>query len=337
MRLAGSLSQNVIEALRGGIFNRFKIKKRRDALFFEDILAEYIRECEKRGYGAEIEKNNYDSFVMLLDFLLPAWSRALPPSLIFNMLRKVWVNIGLIDDMRVRIDGNAVFFRMKNECITRIIGANRYSVGGIGGIVKCAFRCEARATGVKKVGNGEWEYSFELERKKYSPLKIKSEEEYELLNRVPKSYGVDLKKAISSGFFRIEQNRIFFRTLSLWHVESVFLHTLGNLGLCLDAVPKIAYAKFKGVVKKESTAEQKIVLMKNLFESMGWGIFKINYAGASRITVEISNPPYGLQAEPDNWTILLLTILGYLWTINKKLKLKNVFHGERLMRATYSA
>ena len=337
MRLSSSLARNVIETLRGGVFNKFRIKRRRDALFFEDILAEYLKECEREGYAEEIEKNNYDSFAMLIDNLLPGAMRSLPPGLIFNnVLRDVWVNIGLIDDMHADIRGDKVVFRMKNECITRLIGANRYSVGGIAGLIKSIFRCEVKSISVKKLGENEWEYEFLLERGKYRPVKVKDYADYERLNRLKESGGVNLKRAMGAGVFRIEQNRIFFRSMPLWHVESVFLHTLGNLGLCKGALPRIAYSKFKNVVEKGSSAKERLVLLKTLLESMGWGTVQINFRDKNNIAIEIREPPYGIQAEPENWSMFLLTILGYLWTINKKLRLKKTVVGERLLRATYA-
>ena len=47
-------------------------------------------------------------------------------------------------------------------------------------------------------------------------------------------------------------------------------------------------------------------------------------------TTKIKNPPLGIQKENDNWDFLILTILGYLWLIDKNFKIKEVGMGKKL-------
>jgi len=57
MRLSESLRRNIMNVIGGGIVNRFVLKKSRiDLLFFEDILANYIKGCEDAGFGKEMEE-----------------------------------------------------------------------------------------------------------------------------------------------------------------------------------------------------------------------------------------------------------------------------------------
>jgi hypothetical protein len=56
MRLSTSLNRNILEANVGGIINKFKIESRRSTLFFEDILANYVKGCEEAGHAEEMEK-----------------------------------------------------------------------------------------------------------------------------------------------------------------------------------------------------------------------------------------------------------------------------------------
>ena len=54
MKFAGSLRKNIMETIPGKILNKFKGRSSRSVVFFEDILANYIKECEARGYDEEL-------------------------------------------------------------------------------------------------------------------------------------------------------------------------------------------------------------------------------------------------------------------------------------------
>ena len=68
---------------------------------------------------------------------------------------------------------------------------------------------------------------------------------------------------------------------------------------------------------------------------MGWGFVRIVTKGR-KIIVYIQNPPYGLQSERENWGFLIHTILGYMMTINKNLKIEHVSFKFKTLRIVFA-
>ena len=73
-----------------------------------------------------------------------------------------------------------------------------------------------------------------------------------------------------------------------------------------------------------------MIFLKTLLQTMGWGIITI-VSKDKEIMIEIRKPPFGIQKEDDNWNFIIQTILGYLWLINKKYKIKNIRAGKKLL------
>jgi len=120
------------------------------------------------------------------------------------------------------------------------------------------------------------------------------------------------------------KNSIYFRGKRLSIVENTIFHLTGNRSILLDKVPHISYDFFEQIIEKDSADERKLTLLKTLLQTMGWGIIKISYRNKKIILIEIKNPPYGFQLEKDNWNFLIRVILGYLWFLDKDLKLVNI-------------
>jgi len=78
-----------MESVVGGIKNKFAVRSRRVTLFFEGILADYIKECEKAGYGDKI----YDigkKWGRLVSYSLGTKAlKHLPPSILLKIAKKM--------------------------------------------------------------------------------------------------------------------------------------------------------------------------------------------------------------------------------------------------------
>ena len=78
MQLSESLRRNVMETVVGGVLNKFKIKNRRNVLFFEDILANYVKGCEDAGYGEEMKAIGQKWCILIMNQLTTKPLRKLP-------------------------------------------------------------------------------------------------------------------------------------------------------------------------------------------------------------------------------------------------------------------
>ena len=174
MRLSESLRKNIMEVTVGRLLNKFKIKKRRNVLFFEDILANYIKECEDAGYGEEIEAIAQKWCALMVKQLAFETLRKLPLSLFFNVLaKKVWINLGLVKDMHTTMKDNIINIETKNEVISRVIGKNDFCVGLFKGIFNIFCACQSECIRKNQTVN-ECKYVFRLKKGHYKDVKSKS-------------------------------------------------------------------------------------------------------------------------------------------------------------------
>jgi hypothetical protein len=335
MRLSESLNKNIIEVTAGRLLNKFKIKSRRNVLFFEDILANYIKECEKAGYEREMERVAQNWCILTTKQLVPDYIKKLPFSLLFSILKIVWFNLGTIDDLKIVKNNNIVEIKTKNEAITRTIGKNECSKGFYAGILNVLSKSEVeciKAMQTRKSCN----YIYEIKDKHFREIKTKEKENYDKLNQLPNIKGITLKDALKANIFQLKNNnKLYFRGKSLWYVENTGFHILGNRKILLERIPHLSYNYFKNIIKKYSTDTEKLTLLKTLLQLMGWGIVKI-ISQEKKILFELSYLPYGLQMEKDNWNLLISTILGYLWLINKNFEIENIKEHHRKILITYS-
>ena len=117
-------------------------------------------------------------------------------------------------------------------------------------------------------------------------------------------------------------------------MENTLFHLIGIKGPLLNDVPDISHDYFKGLIEQGSDME-KLSLIKNLLQSMGWG--RISIANMGNETVfRIDHPPYGFQADRDNWDFLIRVILGYLWLINRKYAIADVRMQHMILTVRYS-
>ena len=320
MRLSESISKNIMEVSTGGILNRFKIKTRRSVLFFEDIFANYIKECEKNGFEKDTfeigEKwGNIGIQVFMKDIL-----KRLPHSTIFYLTNSIWKNLNLVDEIVIKESGEKIEGWTKNEFVTRIIGKNLFIAGYYSGCLHGLIGKNTELLSIER--SGEYYIYKSVVKGPTIPVKTKSLATYIELNKIKESKGFSLKEALNSNIFRLNENNILlFRERNILIIENTLFHLLGN-GPCLDKLPKISFNFFRQTTEKSDT-EEKINFLKNLLQIMGWGNVHVVIDG-NKLTFIIKNPPYGLQIEKDNWEFIARVILGYLWTIKKNYKLKKI-------------
>jgi uncharacterized Zn finger protein len=334
MRLAESLRRGVMETGAGGIINRFKIKRRRFTLFFEDVLANYIKECEEAGYGEEMREIGESWSLLTAKILFPASIKKLPIYVISRIANKVWTSVGIMERIETKKSGDNIILTTKRDTITRIIGKNSFATGCFTGIL--SIYTDSHVVPVRIFQSiDSSEYVFRITGKKIG-IEGKDKDEYNRLNSIPRIEGTTLKDAIRKKIFHLKGNRIYFRGKSICNSENTLFHIIGNRNIMMEKVPEISYRYFSEIIDKKADRESKLQLLKTLLQVMGWGLVKISVRDGNSITIKISHLPCGLQRERENWDFLVKTILGFLWTIDREMKTRNAECGKKYIRVEYS-
>ncbi len=334
MRLSESLRKNIIDVSVGRVVNRFKLKERRITLFFEEILAYYIKKCEDAGYAKETRGIGKQWGFITTSCIMPKFLRKVPITTLVNTVAKrVWINMGLIDDIRARKEGEKIIIKTKGEFITRCVGKNEFMSGARAGMIQACLGCSIKNEKLSK--SGEWfVYSFVTDKKPFT-VRTKKKSLYYKLNRLSKTSGITLKQALKKDIFHLKKNnRIYFRGRPLVNIENTVFHLIGDRAILMDKVAKISYDYFNGLIKK-SSATKKLFLLKIILHAMGWGVINISYE-KNKVRIRIDYPPYGFQTEKDNWKFLVNVILGYVWLINKKFRIKKFKEGCKKLEVLYS-
>lgn len=335
MKLSTSLHKNIIISYAGGILSRFLAKKRRITLFFEDILGKYIVNCEKHNHKNDLRVLAEKWGWLTTQKLMPPPLKMIPPNLLLNtFVGKSWNNVGIINDVHVYKDGDVVYLTTKNESITRIIGKNDFMPGFFNGVINAVYNSQFRI--INCLQTREFcGYRFELSGESVY-IEGKDKALYDQLNNLEPIRGFALHNALNRKILQLRENKVYFRGKRITITENTIFHLVGNANLLLDRAPNISYDFFYDIINKDSTDEQKLVLLKNLIQIMGWGIATIIMKDKNEIIIEIKNPPYGLQSEKDNWNFLYNTTLGYLWLLNKDFVIENVKEYHKNLRILYS-
>lgn len=336
MRLSQSIQKNIIETNAGCIMNLFKLKKRRDALFFEDILANYIKMCEKKGYHNQMMSLGQKWMYCVLTQTLPVhFLKAIPPYLIINkIMRPTWINLGLMEDIKASKKGEYIEIKTVNETITRVIGENMYAVGSYMGTINVLFNSSAEYVSMSKEGE-TCTYLYKIKNEPYR-CGFKGKKLYDHLNDFKITEGMTLKSALEKNIFQLrENNRIYYRNKSIIPGEQTIFHMIGNYNILLEEIPAISYDFFSEIIQKDSDSQKMLVHIKSILQIMGWGNITFTYE-KPRITMIIKCPPYGFQLDRDNWEFLIRVILGYLWHIDRELKIKNIETTYKNLKIDYS-
>lgn len=324
MRLSESITKKILIPAVGGVLYRFKGKTRRDVFFFEDITAEYVKVCQDSGYSNHLRKIGYEWMSRVIQQRIPNQLKNLPKITFINfVMGPIWANLGLMDSIYATKHGEIIKIETKGEGVTRIIGKNELSIGLYIGILNTLYKRKIEC--IEKYQSKEYcRYKFKITNKKFT-INSKKIEEYDKLNELLKISGLSLGQALNEGIFQLKRNnRIYFREKPVGPIENTVFHLFGIYNLLFDRVPQISYNFFNEILGKEVSTEKKLVLLKTLLQAMGWGITTFTIKSDTEISMEIRNPPYGLQPEKDNWNFLINVILGYLWTINKKFKIDSI-------------
>jgi hypothetical protein len=335
MRLSEFLRKNIIETKVGEVANKFKFHKRRDTLFFEELLARYVIECENKGFGMHIMEISRRWMLLYFTVLVPSPIKRMPKFFLLNsVMRKIWNNMGLIEDYHMEKDGDVVRIKTVNEAITRTVGANKLTVGFHMGIMEALFGLKANVLIIKQ-DKEHCEYEFRLEGTPL-PAAARTKECYKTLNTMQPVRGYTLTDALKRKMIVMkDDNRMYFRSSPISPVENTLFHMIGELNIMPESMPRISYDFFRGVVRKDANKESKLSLLKTLFQVMGWGMVTILVKSDGGIIIEIRNPPHGL-AEQDNWTYLFRTFLGYLWLVDRRLRLASIRERPSSVTAEYS-
>ncbi len=334
MRLSESLRKGIMETGAGGIINRFKINARRTTLFFERILAEFINECEKAGYSENIEILG-KKWMLLTYGIIPGFIKKMPAQLQINVAKKIWINLGLIDDLKIkRHKENILEIKTKNEFITRTVGKNKFAPGAFCGILSFVYHKDVKCINVFQ-NKFQSIYLFKITEEKEILVESKNTEVYKNLNKFKPTRGTQMKDALKSKIFRMDDNNmIFFRGEFIIPIENTIFHLIANEKISLGKISEISFRYFNSIVDKKTSKIGKIKLLKNLLQMMGWGLVNVIVVDKSMI-VKIKNPPYGIQKEKDNWEFISMTILGYLWLINKDFKIKSIEESHRCLEIKF--
>lgn len=335
MRLSELLKREILTSSVGGIVSRFKGKSRRNTFFFEDIFAEYVDACDKAGRGDLLEKIGEEWMSRVVEQRISKPMRKLPKIAFMNLvMRPIWISTGLMDDFRATGERNRINIKTKNEGVTRITGKNRLVVGLYGGILSVLWGLHINPLEVHQ-SKESCEYIFEISSTPFY-IESKKPEHYDELNDIPETKGTTIKDMLNLGIFNLSaNNRIYFRGRPIGPIDNTVFHLFGQNKLLFDHLPSISFNYFMQIIEKESSKEKKLSLLKMLLQSMCWGMITI-VAEEDWISMEINNPPYGLQPQKDNWDFLTNVILGYIWLIDKKYKLRSVREGYKRLVVNYS-
>ena len=334
MDLTLSLTKHSLETEVGSVLNSIHFRKRRNVMFFEGISAGYAKMCEDAGHGEEMFEIGEQWFRLIYYSLIPPFMKALPKPVLLPMLGNIWRGIGALDEIHVAAKKRGVVVDTKNEAITRTIGPNQFMAGVFAGAYSVVFN-KTLEPAVAEQSKKRCHYFY-----KFGPalgeVKAKTRQRFNKLNQINTPKGFTVKAALTSGVFKNKDNKLYFRGALVATTDSTVYHLMGNRGIMLDGLAPFSHGFFAGLIEKKSKPEEKLTLLKTLLQVMGWGIVTIAGDLKKKISVSIKNPPYGFQKEDDNWEFLARVVLGYLWLVNPKLKLKKMDSRNRRLVLRYS-
>ncbi|NIO20438.1 MAG: hypothetical protein GTN76_06780 [Candidatus Aenigmarchaeota archaeon] len=333
MRISELFRKNILETGVGGVVNKLRIKKRRDSLFFGDIFIEYIRECEASGHSKEMMDIGQRWMFLYFEQLVPSTAKKLPLMILSRMMKRVWINLGLMEDFNIKMNNGLVDIETRKEAITGIIGKNQFTVGLFMGICNSLFNSGVDVVRVLQTKNLN-RYAFKINNKTFR-TEHKDKKTYDRLNYFKPIKGLTLKDAFERNIFQLRGNRIYFRNKSVYTVENTLFHLVGEKNILTKRISQISYKFFSNVVDADTPDTRKLGLIKILLQTMGWGIVKI-LTKEKKIVFKIRDPPFGLQRGRDNWIFLINAILGYMWILDKGFKLKGSRHHGKLLEIVYS-
>ena len=345
MKLSESIRRGILKTDSGSIVNRFHVKSRRDVLFFENILAEYVRECEKAGYEKEMKEIGRKWMCFTINSLLPRALKKIPIEIIFNRIgRNIWINLGLMNDIRIEKNGRELSVITANEYVTRIIGRNCFITGQWEAALMMYYD-SAISEEKNEQTKSRSVYRFRLSEKMKIDIPSRDKKLYMKLNNASKGRGLTLERFIKSGLLKLKPgNRLYFRNKPMVLIENTLFHLFSNSGILMDSVPGITSGVFADIIDASAPLEKKLQLLKNILQMCGWGVVKIVCSDNGKtngqfaaVVVSISNQPYGMQSERDDWTFLANFILGYMRLIDKGTRILSIEESPKRLEIKYTS
>ncbi len=333
MSLAYFFYKGLLETGIGNIINKFKIHKRRDILFFEELISEYVKACRDNGFSDEMLKVGEEWGRLAAKTLIPSAILSRSVDKVYNdILSKVWKSIDLVRGLELKVKGDKVFLIVFGESGTRIIGENPIALGFHKGTIEAVLGKELKI--LKSIQTPEQSYyEFEITDKKIGEIKSKHKKEYFQLNKYYKK-GFDVKQALKKRIITLKGNELFLRGKKLSPFENTYFHLFGIHSKGIELLVPVSEKFFEEMLVEESSEDEKLRFLKNLLQFMGWGEVKF-LVEESKVTLLVEHPPYGFQKEKDNWLFLVKMTEGFLKAIYPKTRLSDYSFQQGRVTAKY--
>ncbi len=313
--------------------NTLRLKKRRDTLFFGEIIADYFRACGRENPNG-LEAMGEEWMGLYLTQLLPSSIKKLSPAFVVsNFLGPVWQDMGVMGNISAEDHDGTVTIHTEYEGMTELVGKNSFMPGFYKGVL-------GTLTGKKhsvkaKQSKGSCEYVLEPLNEPFT-ANPRPKAKYDALNMPPEWKGFTLREAMRQGIIKLSpENRLMFRGHVVYPIEGTMIHIMGAHGIALGKVPAISKKFFSSFVDPTASDEKKLVFLKTLLQIMGWGAPKIALAEDS-ITLRLDCPFHGLQSGEDNWNFFSRMVLGFIHTIRPKYSIKSVSSNPRTLIIKYA-
>lgn len=308
----------IIKTQPGTLVNTYKERKRRNVGFLDEVLSEYIRECERAGHQKETHEMGFrwgSSYTAGIIYHMADRPPAL--TLINNSMKLLWRSMDLLVDCGLAEEGRLLRFHTQGECFTRSIGENHFTRGLYRGVFSTLYGRELEGTDFSQNKNGSV-YVYRISESPFT-ARCKDSMEYYRLNEAPEGATYGMEEAKREGIIKADSNRLSFGGKHLQLIEGTLFHSVSNAGVNLGYVAGLTSAYLKGSLP--SSLEASCLLLKKFLESCGWGSIGIEVS-KKEIAARISCPPYGFQPEEDNWGYLVYTMLGFLQASSPTVRLQ---------------
>ncbi len=333
MKLSYLFYKGILETGVGSLINKFKIHRRRDILFFEELISEYVKKCDDNNLTENLLKIGEDWGKLAIKTIFPKSFFYFPLEEMYNkILRKVWISIDLVHDIKLVKKQNEIFLTTEYESGTRLIGKNPVSIGFHKGMLEGILGKKVKLIEAKQ-SKKRCSYRFKVLNEKAEEVEAKGKREYFSLNKFNRK-GFTTKEAIKSKVIRIKDDKLFLRGKRLLLFESTYFHLFGIYSKGIDLLPPIAEKFFNELVNAESTEDEKLRFLKHMLQFMGWG--EISFlVTKDKVIMTVNHPNYGFQKKEDNWLFLIKMVEGFIKAIRKRTVLKSYNYSHGKVTAVY--
>jgi len=316
MKLSTSLYKGLMEVGVGSVLNRFKINSRRDILIFEDLVCEHFQYLQEKGKGEVLFRVGKEWAFLCINNLLPSIIRKLGVvGTVENFCGPAWKNIGVLESVEIKQEGKEIILKTEGETISSKIGPNRFMEGFFAGVLSALYKQDITFLNSKNQ-SGIICYRFKIRRGKFH-VKGRKKTEYDKLNKTRKVEGFRLKDLMKKGLVKLKEgNKLEYRGKRMFIFENTALHLFGINSELLEGAEIASRNFFSELVDEKAGRREKLFLMKNLLQIMGWGKVRLILKDRT-VKVVTTELPHGLHSGPENWDYLDYMVLGYLKIIDE--------------------